>query len=414
MSGFPLTLRSDEETKPLIVKALFTDEINNYLRSSKWLGILYLDIIEFDLLVKTGKITPQHLANTFRHSIRQSIYQVIPPVDLISVQNLWTDDSIIFFALKIKPSLDYLSRLAVSLGCLVKEELNFVLTRLWGIKVELHTGYALLESGPGCPETGLSAALKGAIRRAQQQPGLEDLQRKEELCDIINNRQLQTVFQPLINLGTGQTMGFEALTRGPAGSPLYSPANLFPLAEQTGLLYKLEKTARELALTSLTSLPSDYKLFINTNPQVINDPEFVPGQTKKLINSLGLSPRNIVFEITERTSIKDFASFRQTLEHYRSQGYLIAVDDAGAGYSSLQSIAELCPDFIKMDMSLIREIDKSRTKKALVETFVSFAEKVNSKVIAEGIETAEELQVLIELGVPYGQGFYLGKPLPTF
>ncbi|MHB8170681.1 MAG: EAL domain-containing protein [Thermincolia bacterium] len=415
MNIFSNPLPFNNHNIPLITKALLAEEAIKFLKTpSSWLGILYLDIVDFPLLEKFPENNPHNVAASFRLSAMKAIHQIIPPEQLVGSQSLWNDDLVIFFSLPRELSNEKLSKMAIALGRLVKDEMKQGLTDNQVTNIDLHTGYAQVASGSSCPETQLSIALKQAIVVAQQQPVLEDLERREDLLEIINYRLLHTVFQPLITLTNGEIMGFEALTRGPADSALYSPATLFPLAEQTGLLYKLEKTARELALTSLPRLSSDNKLFINTNPQVINDPEFVPGQTKKLIDNLGLSPRNIVFEITERTSIKDFASFRQTLEHYRNQGYLIAIDDAGAGYSSLQSIAELSPDYIKIDMSLIRDINNSIIKKALVETFVTFSKKINSTVIAEGIETAEELQTLIELDVPYGQGFYLGKTQPTF
>ncbi|MFD2371827.1 EAL domain-containing protein [Brevibacillus sp. GCM10020057] len=117
-----------------------------------------------------------------------------------------------------------------------------------------------------------------------------------------------------------------------------------------------------------------------------------------------------MLEITERHAITNYAVFRKIIEEYRKKGYLIAVDDAGAGYSSLESITEIYPDFIKLDMSLIRNVDVDPIKQALLETFVQFSEKVKCKIIAEGIETQRELETVMEQGVSYGQGYFLGKP----
>lgn len=140
------------------------------------------------------------------------------------------------------------------------------------------------------------------------------------------------------------------------------------------------------------------------------DPEFTHGKTLELLEEVGLSPENIVFEITERHSIHEFALFHRTLDHYRSQGYLVAVDDAGAGYSGLTSVAQIRPEFIKIDMSLIQGIDKDPVKRALIETFVTFADKIGSKIIAEGIESQAQAACLIDIGVHFGQGFYLARP----
>ena len=124
----------------------------------------------------------------------------------------------------------------------------------------------------------------------------------------------------------------------------------------------------------------------------------------------GLIPEQVTFEITERTAISDFGNFTRALHHYRRQGYCIAVDDAGAGYSSLQAIAELYPDFIKLDMSIVRDIHNNPFKIAILEALVNLAAAMNSKIIAEGVETVDELLTVMKLGVGYAQGYLFARP----
>lgn len=230
------------------------------------------------------------------------------------------------------------------------------------------------------------------------------------LQEIIRKKNISIVYQPIVGIKTGEILGYEALSRGPKNTKFSSPDILFPLAEKNGVLYSLEKLCREQAIKKAQDFGNKSKLFLNINPQVINDPKFTGGMTKELLKETGFTPQNLVFEITERTSIKDFVSFKNVLNHYRRQGYSVAIDDAGAGYSSLQAVAELKPDYIKIDTSLIRNIDQDPVKEALLETFVLFSKKINAKLIAEGIERAEELEKLKELGVDFGQGFFLAKP----
>src|SRR5690606_12263676 len=135
------------------------------------------------------------------------------------------------------------------------------------------------------------------------------------------------------------------------------------------------KLAREKAIAGCCELNKYQKVFINIPAQVIHDPQFTPGQTMKVLGAFGLAPHNVVFEITERSSIEDFSATKRLLEHYRIQGYQIAIDDAGAGYSSMQAIAELQPDYIKIDRSLIQNIHKDQIKEYIVDTFVTFAQK---------------------------------------
>jgi diguanylate cyclase (GGDEF)-like protein len=231
-----------------------------------------------------------------------------------------------------------------------------------------------------------------------------------EFHSIIEQRSMYCVYQPIVSLEDGNVFGYEALTRGPAHSSFHSPLKLFEFAEKEDALYVLDQLAREKAIQGSILEHKQQLLFINISSQVIYDPQFIPGKTLEILQKYQLEPSNVVFEITERSSIEDFQSAKKILEHYRSQGYRIAIDDAGAGYSSLQAIAELQPDFIKIDRSLVENIHVNKIKEYILETFVTFAQKMNIHLIAEGIEHSEELSKLTRMGVHYGQGYLLGRP----
>jgi diguanylate cyclase (GGDEF)-like protein len=234
--------------------------------------------------------------------------------------------------------------------------------------------------------------------------------KREEFLSILERQTLYSVYQPIVSLQDGAVFGYEALTRGPVGSDFHAPLELFQYAEIEGNLYVLEKLAREKAIQGAILEHSKQLLFINISSQVIYDPQFEPGKTLEILQKHNLHPSNVVFEITERSSLEDFSLAKKILEHYRKQGYRIAIDDAGAGYSSLQAIAELQPDFIKIDRSLIEHIHNNKIKEYILETFVTFAQKMNIQLIAEGIESPDELIKLTRMGVHYAQGYLLGKP----
>lgn len=227
---------------------------------------------------------------------------------------------------------------------------------------------------------------------------------------------MTTVFQPIVNLSTGTIYGYEALTRGPEGSWFKSPQNLFPFAESHGYLYALERLTRERAISEFGSWRQALepqarpKLFLNVNPRIFQDPSFASGRTRELIDRIGLVPGDITFEITERSSIEDMKGFRRALEYYRNQGFMLAIDDTGAGYSNLALIGEIQPEFIKVDGALIHNLDRAPIRRALLETLVAFGEKTNIRIIAEGIETEAELIALQTTGITLGQGFYLSPP----
>lgn len=235
-----------------------------------------------------------------------------------------------------------------------------------------------------------------------------------ELKRIILEEDISTVFQPIVNLKTGNIIGYEALTRGPVKSPLCSPSELFKAAEQYSLLWDLEFLCRTKAIEKGSSISPDKYLFINVDPLVLKDDKFKKGFTKEYLKSHRISPSSIIFEITERTCIEDFLSFKYALNNYTEQGYKIAIDDTGAGYSGLKMLTETKPNYVKVDMDIIRNIHKDNFKKSLIKSFVELSEVTDMKLIAEGIECEEELIALMELGVYGGQGFFLQRPAGTF
>lgn len=227
---------------------------------------------------------------------------------------------------------------------------------------------------------------------------------------ILEEKAIQTVFQPIISLQNGQVYGYEALTRGPRNTILHNPENLFNYAMKSGKLWELENLCRGNALKCARTLNAQGKIFLNVNPNVMNDPKFKQGFTKDFLSIFHMDSDSIVFEITEREAINNVKDFINTVEHYKKQLYQIAIDDVGSGYSGLNVITDVRPHFIKLDMKLIRNIDKDRTKQLLVRSFSEFAVYSQIHIIAEGIETKEELMTLIDIGVQYGQGYFIQKP----
>jgi len=194
----------------------------------------------------------------------------------------------------------------------------------------------------------------------------------------------------------------EALARGVLRS-LRSPEVMFDVAAEADLVWELSRLCRARALEGIeTRLQPNELLFINVDPHDFSDPAFNETEVEY--------PERVVIEITERTAIKDYPKFRERLRAFRERGVRFAVDDAGSGYAGLGSIANLEPDFIKLDISLINAIDTNFIKQNLVETMVKFANDHGAKVIAEGVERADEFKTVADLGVHLVQGFFLHRP----
>lgn len=256
-------------------------------------------------------------------------------------------------------------------------------------------------------------ALEEALQDSTLQETRDYENRKRRLRDIIRSKKISTVFQPIIDFDNKKVIGYEALSRGPKGE-FEHPDKLFKVAYEADLVWRLERVCREKALMEACKLNKDQLFFLNIDPDAMNDPQFRSKETTKFLENIGLAPERIVFEITERTAIKDYTLFRQSLELFKAYGFQVAVDDVGSGYAGLQSIAEVKPDFIKIDMSLIRNIHKKIVKQNLVETIIKFSRKMDVKVIVEGIENMEEYSKILQLGARYGQGYLFAYPESPF
>ena len=235
-----------------------------------------------------------------------------------------------------------------------------------------------------------------------------------EFEKILANRNIRTLFQPIVSLKNGDILGYEALSRGPVGSIFESAPSLFQAGSKYGRSWELERVCRQRTIEKISKLSLSYKTFINVNPKVILEEGFKKGFTNRLLSEYGVDPSSIVFELTEGSSIKDFDLLKDAVTHYLKQGYKIAVDDLGEGYSGLKILAETHPDYMKIDMSLVRNIEKKPINQALLKAFCEFGKTMNIKVIAEGIETDDELRTLVEIGVDFGQGYLIGKPEGEF
>jgi len=202
------------------------------------------------------------------------------------------------------------------------------------------------------------------------------------------------------------------LVRGPWKSEFHSPERLFQLAEETGLVFELDCLCRRTALRGARGLEAGRKLFLNCLPTAIHDPAFRGEVLRKTLQDLRLRPEDMVFEISERESIDNFSIFREISDHYKELGFQIALDDTGVAYGSLEAVMELAPDFIKVDLSLVRGIDTDPPRQELLRALHAVAGKLGGQIIAEGIETTEELETLQGLGIPYGQGYLFGRAAP--
>ncbi|MBX3156000.1 MAG: EAL domain-containing protein [Deltaproteobacteria bacterium] len=257
----------------------------------------------------------------------------------------------------------------------------------------------------------LIADAAAATRNATERKAHRD---RSMLQDVILGDGLSTVYQPIVDLGTGDIFAYEALTRGPRGTGLESPATLFAIADEVDLTVELDRACFRGALRNAMTLEPVHRLFVNLLPMSFYDAAFIEIEVGNLLSAAGLTPANIVFEITERLAIENFASFKRALGAYTAMGFGVAIDDVGTRHSNLETVMSLRPHFIKISDVLVRGIARSTVKREMLRSLRHIAETIDAVMIAEGIEHVEDVIALRDLGLRYGQGYYMCRPAPPF
>ncbi len=252
-------------------------------------------------------------------------------------------------------------------------------------------------------------SLDQAFADALAGKAIEDRGLADELSRIVRNGLVRAVYQPVVDVAAHRTIGYEALSRVPRDR-FENVDLLFKTAHEHDSLFDLERLCRLRALEGLPALGPDGVLFLNVEPDALHDPEFTDGTFLRGLEAAGLSPSRIVLEMTEHSRVRDFAAFRRTLQDLRTRGFRLAMDDVGSGYAGLQSIAEIAPEFIKVDMTLVRDLDASAIKRELIATIRRFADATGIGVVAEGVERVGEMVSLMETGVRFAQGYLFAKP----
>jgi diguanylate cyclase (GGDEF)-like protein len=280
--------------------------------------------------------------------------------------------------------------------------------------------------GPGCspdlaPTMEAAAAMLAATWGAESKPSVErfptltparpNARLRRAVNSLLTEDAIAAAVQPIIRLYNGGVIGYEALARFPPRTHLLTPDELFASASSLNMQATVDLVCLRAALREAPKL-GDAALFVNVLIGTLLDRSGMSA-LDDAIHAAGVDPTSVVLEFSEREPVPDLARLQRIAAELRSRGFRIAVDDAGAGHASMRVIAELRPEFIKVDRSLIQGIDSDRARRALVVALLSFSGHIGARVIAEGIETPAELETLLSLGLMFGQGWLLGRPVLT-
>lgn len=271
-------------------------------------------------------------------------------------------------------------------------------------------GFYTFEKEPASTKLAISIAYHYAQAIATNRLPSNFCHTRKQLSDIMERENIHVLAQPIMDLHHGVIFGWEVLTRGPVGTAFHSPTELFDFAHQADLLPMLEFLVIKKAFKEIVDRSIKEQVFINITSVSLSHKKFYDDLVAYLGLFPSIKPSQIIFEITERHSIRDYEAMAAMMSKYRKLGFRFALDDTGSGYASLQTISELIPDMIKIDRSLIRNIDQGKIKQSLLKALMQFAQDIECEVIAEGIEREEEADIIYKHAVTKAQGFYFARP----
>jgi EAL domain-containing protein (putative c-di-GMP-specific phosphodiesterase class I) len=278
----------------------------------------------------------------------------------------------------------------------------------------LVAGYGVVLWNPlESPERQVLRLVDDAAACAEMRGRVRERDQRERLLEIIQNREIWTAFQPIVELGNGQVMGWEGLSRGPRGSDVELPMVLFGRAARYGVTEELERACRRQAFVDWRVLGQAGRLFLNTVPATVRDTSFLG---RGVLDYLGpdLAPSAVTLEITERQVIENLTLYREAMHSFTDLGFSFAIDDVGAGYSGLETVAALKPAYLKIDIALVRDVHQKKVSQQVVKAILGMSESLGADVIAEGIQVREEAEALRDLGVVWGQGYFYARPVDPY
>jgi EAL domain-containing protein (putative c-di-GMP-specific phosphodiesterase class I) len=249
--------------------------------------------------------------------------------------------------------------------------------------------------------------LQEAVKIVAQRQTAERVEAFAALKSVIGQKQLRPAFQPVRHLPDGAIMGYEALIRGPQGSSLEPPTVLFAVAHDNEMDVELETLCLEMIFANLPRPVGERRLFVNASAMLLRHPVFLDERNLAAINR---SHADVVVEISEKEMVRDYEAFREVLALVRRANLKIAIDDAGSGYSGLESILQMKPDYIKVADTLVRHLHTDPIKREIIASLAAIGKHSGATLVAEGIEVEAERRTLVDLGIEFGQGYLLGRP----
>ncbi|WP_428911150.1 EAL domain-containing protein [Niallia sp. Krafla_26] len=297
----------------------------------------------------------------------------------------------------------------------INKIMNHLFLELQGLMIDgypfnFDKGYMFIDKNDPSIGNAIYKARQQALIMAEKKIQSEYNEMVYEMSRVISKKDIRLLGQPIINMDTKQIQAWEILTRGPKGTNLELPLRLFSVAHQTGQLYDLEMIVVEKIFEKIRDTGCSHEIFMNCTPITLGNKRFVSELKSLLQQYPTINPKHIIIEMTEQETVENMKYLIENIKDLRGLGFRIALDDTGAGYSSLHSIGEILPEIIKIDRSVIQNIHENPVSESMLMGIMLIANKVGSRVVAEGIEKREEADFLTQHQVDFAQGYYYARP----
>ena len=390
------------------------DQIGKLLREQGGIGALVLDFVPLSRVERGFGQAAYRALQAHIEALMTELTGSVREGDIITRDERFADRYVLFLGRRRDPSLPFntadLRRLAERMESQIGPRVARLILPYLRERSAVDVGYGFVLHNP-------VESLDRQIRRlfddgaasAELRRRIRERDERDALVEIIYNRKTWTAFQPIVEMHSRAPMGYEGLSRGPRGSELESAGALFGTAARHDEGDELERACRRQIFRDWANFGAPGRLFINTVPATVRDPSFLG---RGVIDYLGpsVSPQMVTLEITEKHMIENLNLYREAMHSFLDLGFSFAIDDVGAGYSGLETMANLGASYFKIDMALVRDVHQKKVSQQVVKAILDMGTGVGAIVIAEGIETLEEAEALQALGVRYAQGYYFGRP----
>lgn len=414
-----LTLRSEQvqrvrelffdETTEVPTLAIVVDDLRKHIEGGEQLQVYCL---ELEPLFRLGEREQWDALDKLRREFVRGMRVLVGPVlgndVIIATSHAGANDFYCFARIRGQANGTNQGQIARDLERAARMVLKSIdVDPIIADEVTIFAGGTVTQPNPVFAPRVLYNAVREAKDAAERRETRYYHAMRERVARAVRERAIDTVFQPVVDLRSGNVVGYEALSRGPAGSEIENPEVIFEIARDFDLVWELESLCIENIGPWLREVCSRGFLFFNLESHFIQQ---LQQRGTDVFDAFLECHHNVVIEVTERSAIRDYRTFRRTLHDLKAMGFKIAIDDCGSGYATLEAVAELQPDYLKVGHSLFHDVAHDPIRRRLVDLIARCAETIGAKTIAEAIETEDQLRVCKEVGIDQGQGFLFAHP----